>query len=364
MEVSDLVTKTEKCSCQDIRIELPPNQDNNLPPDNILLAKIISSKNINYNMVKDITVKAWKPVFPMEIKRLSKKVFMFSFHHEVDLHKVFTRRPWSIRGAHMVLKRWSPDLTWQEVDFSTSSIWVQVHVLPTLWRTEENLRKIGSRVGAALEVKLIGEPGGMWRKFIRLRVEMDLSNPLIPGVFLPQPGKNELWVGLTHQPGPFEDPASSHLPNQPLGVDQKLQGPTTTSPKTPSNPCKQPYVDHFDQMVQKPLNHKSSLTLLSEKSTSDTRSHSTQAPSPSPLETPSINIKHKSSLTLLSEKSTSDTQSQSTQVPSPSPSETPSINLQRKLPRPSFDLLSKRLRKAVTASEPVYFDPGTTTLIP
>ena len=199
MEVSDLVTKTEKCSCQDIRIELPPNQDNNLPPDNILLAKIISSKNINYNMVKDITVKAWKPVFPMEIKRLSKEVFMFSFDHEVDLHKVFTRRPWSIRGGHMVLKRWSPDLTWQEVDFSTSSIWVQVHVLPTLWRTEENLRKIGSGVGAVLEVKLIGEPGGMWRKFIRLRVEMDISNPLIPGVFLPRPGKNELWIGLKYE---------------------------------------------------------------------------------------------------------------------------------------------------------------------
>ena len=79
------------------------------------------------------------------------------------------------------------------------SIWVQVHDLPTLWRTEENLRKIRSRVGVVLEVDLIGEPGGMWRKFIRLRVEMDTSNPLIPSVFLPQPGKNELWIGLKYE---------------------------------------------------------------------------------------------------------------------------------------------------------------------
>lgn len=150
-------------------------------------------------MIKDVTVKAWKLVFPMEIKRLSKEVFMFIFHHEVDLHKVYSRRPWSIKGGHLVIKRWSPELTWQEVDFSTSSIWVQVHGLPPLWRTKDNLKRIGSRVGLVLEVDLTGEPGGAWRKFIRLRVEMDIANPLSPGVFLPRPNRKDLWIDLKYE---------------------------------------------------------------------------------------------------------------------------------------------------------------------
>ena len=191
MEVSDLVARTEKFSCQEIRIELPPNQNTIQNPDLILLAKIITSKNISYNMVKDVTVKAWKPVFPMEVKRLSKEIFMFIFHHEVDLHKVYSRRPWSIKRGHIVLKRWSPELTWQEVDFSTSSLWVQVHGLPPLWRTEDNLKRIGSRVGSVLDVDLTGDSGGVWRKFIRLRVEVDIANPLPPGVFLPRQNRKD-----------------------------------------------------------------------------------------------------------------------------------------------------------------------------
>ena len=124
MEVADLVTRTEKISCEESRLELLPSQDPSESPDLTLIGKLITSKDIGLSYVKDIAFKAWKPVYTMEIKRLDKNIFMFYFQHEVDSHRAFLRRPWSFRGGHLILKRWSPDITWQEVTFSTSTFWV------------------------------------------------------------------------------------------------------------------------------------------------------------------------------------------------------------------------------------------------
>lgn len=134
----------------------------------------------------------------MELKQLETNTFLFSFQHEVDLFKVFHKRPWSIRGGHLILKKWSPELAWKEVVFSVSTFWVQVHGLPSLWLSKANLWKIGSMIGV-IKVNFTRDGGGAWKKFIRIRVDKPIDSPFLPGFFLPRTNNDDLWVCLRYE---------------------------------------------------------------------------------------------------------------------------------------------------------------------
>ncbi|KAL0015762.1 hypothetical protein SO802_002831 [Lithocarpus litseifolius] len=171
MEVTNLVNRTKLCSFKDICLELPPNQT---PPTNsnlTIIEKIISSKSIGLSIVRDVVLKAWKPMFPLEVSRMENNLFLFCFQHEADANNVFHRRPWSIKEGHLILKRWDPNLSWQEIEFNSSTIWVQIHALPSLWQSKDNIVNIGAKIGNVVELDFTGDRGGEWRRYSCLKYE-------------------------------------------------------------------------------------------------------------------------------------------------------------------------------------------------
>lgn len=117
-------------------------------------------------MVKEILAKAWNFINNFEVALVDKNVFVFSFNHEANAKCVWDRRPWLIKGEHLILTHFSPDQSVAKVDFLTTEFWIQAHSLPLERKSMENLRKIGSIAEHALETDFIGPSEGVWRRYI------------------------------------------------------------------------------------------------------------------------------------------------------------------------------------------------------
>ena len=196
--IKELIARTSRVSCAN-KLHLIPNHESPSNINLLLIGKILSHRNHLSNVLQEIVLKAWKPACNVTVRKVERNIFGFHFEHEADLKLAFSKIPWTIRGAHLILKHWSPNLTWQEVDFSSSTFWVQVHGPPTLWQQQDFLERIGSKASKVLEVDFIGEPQIHWQGFVRIRVEVDINSPLCPGFFLPRENLDDIWISLKYE---------------------------------------------------------------------------------------------------------------------------------------------------------------------
>lgn len=144
-----------RSSCADNRLDLPPNHTISNTTDYTLIGKVVALQSFNSNLVHEVVSKAWNLKGPLKVVSAGKNLFVFSFEQESNLHHAYSRRPWTLKGAHLLLKDWKPYLTLDEIDFTTSTFWVQVHGLPSAWQFEDNLRRIGMAVSIVKTVDFV-----------------------------------------------------------------------------------------------------------------------------------------------------------------------------------------------------------------
>ena len=186
-----LVEKTKKLGWSQQLVNLEVVLEAEEKSKLILLGKVLSNKIFSRAVVQEIISKAWNTIKEVEVVAIDKNIFLFTFNHEVDVRKVWDRRPWSFKGDHVILKKCDAEWSLNEVDFSVSDFWVQVHGLPLNRQDDTNLKKIGRIMGRVLEVDLAGNG---WRRFVRVRVGIDINQPLRTGFPLYRKKLPALWI--------------------------------------------------------------------------------------------------------------------------------------------------------------------------
>uniref|UniRef100_A0A803MI38 DUF4283 domain-containing protein n=1 Tax=Chenopodium quinoa TaxID=63459 RepID=A0A803MI38_CHEQI len=116
----------------------------------------------------------------------------------VDLAGIIRVQSAIFNGRIINLRRYHRSFSPQLINFNSTSLWVRIHGLPFLYLTREWATQILSHVGYIQEFEFKGE-GLPPSADMRVKMVIDLSQPLIPGCFVPLEGHSETKCRITEE---------------------------------------------------------------------------------------------------------------------------------------------------------------------
>ncbi|KAL7175920.1 hypothetical protein ACSBR2_029486 [Camellia fascicularis] len=169
-----------------------------------LIGRVLTTKQLNKQAVSTILHGAWKTRASFTISPWTDNLFLFTFDDSEDRSWVLQEAPWSIMGHLLILQPLEAGLPILEIQFTWCPFWVQIHGLPLEKMTKANGEIIGNKLGRLLRVEAHCEGLLLYRNFLRIRVEIDVTKPLPRGFNLnrgglpPVAGSNS-WISFKYE---------------------------------------------------------------------------------------------------------------------------------------------------------------------
>uniref|UniRef100_A0A803P0U8 Zinc knuckle CX2CX4HX4C domain-containing protein n=1 Tax=Cannabis sativa TaxID=3483 RepID=A0A803P0U8_CANSA len=166
-----------------------------------LLCRIFSKRGYNPKQFKNFIISQWLGRFEVSISDYDSNTdsYTVSFGCEGDLRRVLSKEPWHFHNQHMIL---CPPSVLQNASMDSYTItpfWIQVYRLPFLSKSEALAKILGNMVGTFLEVHEDSLNEG-WGPFLRMRVGIDVSKPLLRGQLVSFPWMaNEMWLDYRYE---------------------------------------------------------------------------------------------------------------------------------------------------------------------
>ncbi|KAL5826595.1 hypothetical protein ACOSQ3_018434 [Xanthoceras sorbifolium] len=146
-----------------------------------LIGKIIANREINREAFRSIIPRIWKTKHEFSIELIGTNTFVFQFKCHWDRKRVLEGGPWCF-DKHLIVLREAKGLgKVSEVDFSLTPLWIHMHNLPLACMSKEAGIFLGNFVGSVVEVDA-GSSGSYMGKYLRVRVEVDVTKALRRGI--------------------------------------------------------------------------------------------------------------------------------------------------------------------------------------
>ena len=166
-------------------------------PDCFLAAKFLTKRAFNFEAIANTFQPLWRSRNGFKIENLGDHTALFAFDNKLDVDKILSSEPWSFDKHLMALQRYDKDMTIHSMKFNMVNFWVQVHDIPIRFKTREVAEQICSSIGSIIHPPGVSdEIGG---GFIRVRVSIDISQPLCRGRLITLDDGKEHWVAFKYE---------------------------------------------------------------------------------------------------------------------------------------------------------------------
>lgn len=166
-----------------------------------LVGRIGTEKRINREAFRTLLTRLWRPLGQVIFQAVQEHLWIFEFSDGDDKRRVMEGRPWLFDRYILILNEFDGSKAPTQMEFLHSPLWVQVHDMPLIYMSKEVGRKISSSLGECLEVDVAGNGGG-WGRWLRIRVNLDLTQPLERGRALNFNGQTS-WVSFKYEKLPL-----------------------------------------------------------------------------------------------------------------------------------------------------------------
>ena len=164
----------------------------------VLVAKLFTKRRASMEALSRTLKSMWRSIQDFELRDLGFNTVLILFSSEADAIKIFAQQPWSFDKYLIGLYKPTAEESVEDAKFNSASFWIQVHNLPFSRMNRANAEAIGRSLGKLQQVD--ASPTGECRgRYLRIRVDIDISQPLSRGRFVDVGESDPLWISLQYE---------------------------------------------------------------------------------------------------------------------------------------------------------------------
>ena len=127
----------------------------------MIAAKFLTSRFLQMEAVARTFKQLWRTNRGFRIRNRGNNTILFVFESLDGVDKILKSQPWSFDKHLIVMQRYLGDVPVQEISFTKTPFWVQVHNIPVSFLTRKVAEKLCETVGEIQKsIGAVDEEGG------------------------------------------------------------------------------------------------------------------------------------------------------------------------------------------------------------